>query len=332
MKTKELDPIRERRGDYDRIEAAILRLLKREIFLPIIAELNGKPALLTNAVVKNSLQDLVDAISSARITYDRGRFTGEFTAQVSKQLRELGAQWDRRESAYKLTIADLPDDVRIAISLSESRFKKVLEKIKRNLDALVPADVAEKLRVAPLFETALWRVDKDFRKSVKMVSVAPQLSKEAAKRIASEYTQNLQLHITDFIDKEILELREKVGTRAYGGLRYEGMIKVIQRSYGVTEKKARFLARQETSLMMTKFKQVRYQDVGINKYRWQCVKMPHQRKGQPYNPGDVRYDHAILDGKIFQWSNPPVVNERGEKKNPGQDYNCRCVARPIVEF
>ncbi|MET0155021.1 MAG: phage minor head protein [Rickettsiales bacterium] len=37
----------------------------------------------------------------------------------------------------------------------------------------------------------------------------------------------------------------------------------------------------------------------------------------------VRLSHAINDGKIFSWNNPPAIG------HPGEDYNCRCWAEPL---
>ena len=41
--------------------------------------------------------------------------------------------------------------------------------------------------------------------------------------------------------------------------------------------------------------------------------------------------HKDLDGKIFEFANPPITNEKGDRNNPGEDWQCRCEAIPIVE-
>jgi hypothetical protein len=40
--------------------------------------------------------------------------------------------------------------------------------------------------------------------------------------------------------------------------------------------------------------------------------------------------HKALDGKRFKFSEPPVVNKKGERRNPGGDIQCRCVAIPVI--
>lgn len=40
--------------------------------------------------------------------------------------------------------------------------------------------------------------------------------------------------------------------------------------------------------------------------------------------GKVRLSHAIHNGRIFSWDNPPNTG------HPGEDYNCRCTAEPYT--
>jgi uncharacterized protein with gpF-like domain len=84
---------------------------------------------------------------------------------------------------------------------------------------------------------------------------------------------------------------------------------------------------------MAKFKQVRYTDSGIHEYIWQCVKMPHDKNPKQHVPGNVRYYHGLLEGTKQRWDDPPQVSDDPiEYKNPGQDYNCRCIARPFLRL
>jgi SPP1 gp7 family putative phage head morphogenesis protein len=100
---------------------------------------------------------------------------------------------------------------------------------------------------------------------------------------------------------------------------------MIRESFGVTEKKAKFLARQETGLLMAKFKESRYTESGIHQYKWRCS------AGSAKHP--VRPSHKVLDGRVFRWDTPPITtapDEPQRRNNPGEDFNCRCVAIPIV--
>lgn len=317
-----LPPIKEDLSDYDAIESKIKELFKKEIYYPLLKEFS-----LPKTTIRNSIEDLIYAIGSGRITFSRGTFAGRFSSVISKELRSLGAQFDRPTGTYKIRQSSLPYEVRTAISASEFRFRQKLDRIDAKLAQILPEEIAGKLKVESHFDRAIWKVQRKFKDSVAGLTITPQLTKVQSKRISSEWEKNMQLWINDFTKKEISELRRDIQKAAFSGNRYESAIKTIQKSYGVTENKARFLARQETSLLMTKFKQARYQEVGVDWYKWGCV------GGSKNHP--VRPWHRALEGKTFRWDDPPITTKPGEavrRNNPGQDYNCRCFARPMVNY
>ena len=97
------------------------------------------------------------------------------------------------------------------------------------------------------------------------------------------------------------------------------MVKEIQKVYGVSRRRAELIARDQTAKLNGKIQQAQQQDAGITEYIW-------------YSVGDerVRKSHRALNGKKFSWAEPPVVDERtGRRCHPGEDYQCRCIARPV---
>lgn len=319
MKRIELAPIKDKPEYWDQVELEITKLLREEIFLPLIKSLGLK-----KKILQNSIEDLYEAIKTGKITYYRGNFTGRFSASISKELKRLGAQWDRKQGSWKIPQSSLPMEVRATISASEARFTQVMQKIDRHLANLVPEEIADKLKVSHHFDSALFKVDQDFKKTLKNISVPPDLSREQRKKIADEWQNNMKLYIKDWSETAIKDLRRDVKGKIFEGGRYETMVKTIQKNYGVSRNKAKFLARQETNLLMAKFKETRYTEAGVKKYIWKTV------AGSANHP--VRPMHKALEGKIFSWDNPPITDEKGHRNNPGQDYNCRCFAKPVVEF
>lgn len=88
----------------------------------------------------------------------------------------------------------------------------------------------------------------------------------------------------------------------------------IIEQFGVTERRAALIARDQVSKFNGNLNQLRQQNIGVTKYRWSTS-------------GDerVRPEHEELDGEIFEWSDPPEVG------HPGQDFQCRCSAIPVFE-
>lgn len=324
IKNLDLKPIKETTEDYEILERKIRALFRREIYIPLMKELGESNEALTNAA---SRFGVYSAISSGRVQFNRGVFSGKFNATISKELRSLGARFDRSTGTYKIPLSELPYDLRSAISASESKFKQRLRTIDQKLAKILPEEIADRLKVEHIFDRSLWKVDKEFHKTIKGITVAPQLTDKGRKILAKEWTNNMKKYVQDFSKDEIKSLRADMQKTIFAGNRYESAVKTIQKSYGVSERKAKFLARQETGLLMAKFKQVRYQDAGVEWYKWGCV------SGTKDHP--VRPWHRSLEGKKFRWDDPPVTTEPGtptRRNNPGEDYNCRCFARPIVSF
>lgn len=330
-RVKILRPIKDDPFLYDKIEKRMKDVFMDKIYLPLLKELKVS----SRRKLLNSKRDLIDAMKDGHVTYSDGAFRGKFNASISKELRDIGAVWDRKTSSYKLKQSAIPTDIRYAISMTEIFFKEKLAKIDKKLEQILPEEIARQVKTADIFDQTLWKADQDFQKTLSNITVAPQLTDERRAKIADEWQNNMDLWIKNFTEKQIVELRTKVQDSIFAGNRYESLVRGIQSSYNVTTRKAKFLARQETNLLLAKFKEIRYTDAGVNEYIWGCVHMPKDKNPKQHTLGNVRYSHGILEGKIFRWNDPPVTTAPGEtvrRNNPGQDYNCRCFARPIIRF
>lgn len=97
------------------------------------------------------------------------------------------------------------------------------------------------------------------------------------------------------------------------------MIKEMQRAYGISRRRAELIARDQTAKLNGQIQRAQQQDAGITHYIW-------------YTTGDnrVRRSHAALNGQKFSWEDPPDVGN-GRKCHPGEDYQCRCIGRPVFD-
>ena len=327
MKEVVLKPIKITTEDFDAVEEKIKELFKKEIYFPILRELNAPRNIITN-----SIDDLSEAFKRGKLIFKGDTVTGRLNSRLTKELRELGARWDKKSKSFKVAFSLFPAPVQLAVLAGERIFKDKLAEIDRNLAQKLPEEIAGKLSVSDLFDHTLWKTNRDFQSSIKGVTVASKLTDEARKKIADEWQNNMQLWIKDFTEEQIKKLRADLQTSVFAGNRYESAISTIQKSYGVSANKAKFLARQETSLLMAKFKKNRYADAGVYEYKWGRV------SGTPLHP--VRPQHKKLaeasdQGKIYRWDDPPITSEPGtptRRNNAGEDYNCRCFPKPVVRF
>tara|TARA_R110000822_G_scaffold84867_3_gene199043 strand:- start:23807 stop:24574 length:768 start_codon:yes stop_codon:yes gene_type:complete len=116
------------------------------------------------------------------------------------------------------------------------------------------------------------------------------------------------------------EYFKKIESTVFGGTiqgnRASSMIKEISHIGRVTEKRAKLIARDQTSKLNSALNQQRQQNLGVEEYIWRTA-----------GDGRVRDSHAANNGKIFKWNEPPK-----ETGHPGQDIQCRCVAQPIINL
>ncbi|RQR87716.1 MULTISPECIES: phage minor head protein [unclassified Burkholderia] len=128
----------------------------------------------------------------------------------------------------------------------------------------------------------------------------------------------------DLIQSIPIEAAQRVHRLTLEGLensaRASEIAKEIQNSTGVATSRAVLIARTEVARTSTTLTQARAESIGADSYIWRTS-----------GDGAVRSDHRELNGKIFQWNNPPVADKRsGERAHPGCIYNCRCWAEPII--
>lgn len=124
-------------------------------------------------------------------------------------------------------------------------------------------------------------------------------------------------------------MREIVKEGYLGGQTNKTIAKRIQEAYGVNKSRAQFYARDQTAKLNADITREQQNDAGVDEYIWRTA----GNISTFPNSGRVRESHAKLNNKRFKYSNPPIVDEKtGRRANPGQDYNCRCVALPVFDI
>ena len=103
-----------------------------------------------------------------------------------------------------------------------------------------------------------------------------------------------------------------------GGKRADEVAAELARSGEVTESRATLIARTEIAKANAALTQARAEYVGTDHYIWRTAE-----------DGDVRESHAVMNGKIFRFDDPPYVEGEGNH-GPGEFPNCRCFAEPVI--
>lgn len=313
---KYLPPLTLKQKYYRGIEDAINAALRAVIYGPLLKSFKDDESELFN-----SDNALLDAIRSGSIWWDDGKFSGQFNAQTTKALRALGATYNAASKTWALPRDRLTGDLLMAQAHADMRYDAIRRSFLTTLDDMRIDSLDNYLHFAPKYEEAIAWMDEDFQKTVRAITIEPKLTPKSQQIIARDWAQNLDLYVKDWAAENILKLRQQVQANTFDGRRPEQLFDMLRANYGVSQRKAEFLARQETSLLLSKFRENRYAEIGITSYRWSTS---HDER--------VRHDHRELNNKVFNFSQPPVTDHRtGARNNPGEDFNCRCAAIPIVD-
>lgn len=270
------------------------------------------------------------ALMSGQIHYADGVFSGKFNAEISKELHELGALFNSESKTFRLAAKDLPAELTGAVVESLSQAKALHQQVIGTLDA-IQANVVTKA-ISLNFTDAMDAITEDLNRQFKTslvpvsgiesVTVQAEFTPAMRKAMTEQLTTNLDLSIKDFAAERIPVLRELVEKNALEGMRTDQLAKIIEAQFGVSKRKAAFLADQETGLATAKYRQLRYADLGVQEYIWSTSK-----------DNRVRAGHRALEGRRFNFNSPPVCDPAtGRRCNPGEDYRCRCVPKPIISF
>lgn len=107
----------------------------------------------------------------------------------------------------------------------------------------------------------------------------------------------------------------------------------IQTKFGIAENRAKLIARDQVAKLNSNYIRDEHGKLGITEYEW--VTSDDER---------VRDSHKVMNGKICQWDSDITyknnVNDsllrhrssiRGVEKQFGEDFQCRCTCRAIIE-
>lgn len=295
------------------IREVINKAFRDNLFLPLFDIINKNPL---NAI--NDMDVLRTAIREGKIYYVENGFksrTKRFNNKVAFELEKMGAVYDKNLKIYKIPKDKLPPDVLVSIAEGEALTQKKIEAIDKylndflgNIDEFVN-NIAFNTEIITILDDANAQINKN-TKNINII--VPELDITQQKEIAESYTENMRFYIKKWAQKDIPEFRKKIQKAVLEGYREDYAEKILSQEYGINQRKAKFLAQNETSIMLAQYRKVTYKRMGFNKFRWATIM-----------DGKERELHAKLNGQIFSFDNPPIIDERtGQTGLPGETYNC----------
>ena len=150
---------------------------------------------------------------------------------------------------------------------------------------------------------------------------------------STELQDNLRLSIKNNVsliesipEQYLTQVESIVMTNARAGNRPAAISKQLVKQFGITERRAKMIARDQTAKLNGDLNRIRQTSVGFPYFQWITS---HDERVRD------RHEHiserVTTYGKgIFRWDDPPLGDD-GVPIIPGSDYQCRCIARPVSQ-
>lgn len=138
--------------------------------------------------------------------------------------------------------------------------------------------------------------------------------------------QNAML-ITSIPAQYLEQVQNIVMTNMRAGMRPSYIEKALAQQFGVTSRRAKMIARDQTAKVQGELNKRKQVDAGFTYFKW--LDSHDQR---------VRHRHREIADKVtdygkgvYRWDDLPL-SDKGEPIQPGSDYQCRCVAVAVPDF
>lgn len=135
--------------------------------------------------------------------------------------------------------------------------------------------------------------------------------------LKKKVAENVEL-ISLIVDKNSERMEQSVIKAIDNGSDFDAIMDEVLKQSTNGKSYARLVAYDQVGKAYAAIASEKQISVGITRYQWTTT-----------NDDRVRDSHRELDGKIFSWDSPPLVD--GEYKHPGEPIQCRCIADPVIE-
>ena len=164
-------------------------------------------------------------------------------------------------------------------------------------------------------------------------------TQEQAKKVTEDYVYNMDFWVKKWKDKELNLMRRDIVRMVQDGYRVETIKKYFMDRWGIAERKAEFLARNESSIAASVLKATHYQEMGCTHFMWIRSTSKEKRPLHLEFAKETDNQYGVGGTNIFPFSDPPIIEQikvgegkdvsyvpkpNGEKGLPGQTYNCSC--------
>ncbi|CAB3908031.1 hypothetical protein LMG26842_05715 [Achromobacter dolens] len=215
-------------------------------------------------------------------------------------------------AAYRRNVPEIAQDESPAMALTKMMRRLAKQWQRRFNEAAQPV-------ASEFAETSMSAADNSLRNALRQkgFSVQFQLTRAANDVFQATVQENVGL-IKSIAAEHLQDVQGMVMRSVTQGRDLEGLVEDLQKRYGVTKRRAAFIARDQNNKATATITRVRQQGLGIKQAKWR-----HSRGGK-----HPRKSHQEADGKVYDVDKGMLID--GEYIRPGELPNCRCVAISII--
>lgn len=247
------------------------------------------------------------------------KLTREMTTEVTRSVMNLFKTKNSKEYFEQQKKATMDASV-------TSKAKKLMNKLTRKYTQLFK-------QKAPTFAEnmlngSLATSETTLKTSLKKLSggltlntgIVPSGMEDAAKAIIQENVALIKSIPVEYLD----DVQGAVMRSISAGEGGETIEESLRKYNGISERRVRNIALDQTRKAYNAINKMRMQAVGVKKFEW-----VHSGGGQ-----HPRQSHMDLNGHIFSFDDLPLKGEEGfiNGQYPGQAINCACTMVPVIEF
>lgn len=218
-------------------------------------------------------------------------------------------------AAYKKLYPEIAQDT--ASEDLAMELKKVIARWQKEFDAMgdeIAAHFAESS--CKHASTALLKALKDAGYTVHF-----QNTKRVNDMISSIVIENVSL-IRSISSEYLLEVQGLVQRSVQAGRDLGYLTDELEKRYGVTRRRAEFIARDQNNKASSAIANARYDELGITEGYW--VHIPGRKTS--------RASHKAMDGKLYDIKKGMWDEDANKFVFPGEEPGCMCVSRPKIKL
>jgi SPP1 gp7 family putative phage head morphogenesis protein len=145
------------------------------------------------------------------------------------------------------------------------------------------------------------------------LGIEPTKNEPWLKDAIADFTESNVSLIKSIPKQFFADIEPRLAHAVSQGLRAEEIAPMIEDRYRVSRSRAALIARDQVGKFFGALNEERQGNLGITSFIWRTA-MDNR----------VREEHEALEGKTFEWGDPP------SEGIPGEAINCRCYAEPVL--